>query len=150
MVQALLSRGAGTQAEKDGALVSAAFSGSTPVVELLLANHANVNGARNLEGRTALMAAVMLGHRKTVQTLLENGADVNAVGWKKGETSLILSIISSDARLVASLLKKEANPNVKEADGCRPLELAIQWIRRMLCLTFWITARIRTKKMIAV
>ena len=55
----------------------AAFTGRMEVVELLIANGANVN-AKDKDGGTPLLHATLSGHRETVELLISKGADVNA------------------------------------------------------------------------
>jgi uncharacterized protein len=65
--------------DNDGwtALHYAAFNGKKDVVELLLANTADVSAKDNV-GRTPLHAAASTGHEDVVELLLANKADVNA------------------------------------------------------------------------
>ena len=55
----------------------AAFTGRMEVVELLIANGANVN-AKDKDGGTPLLHATLSGHREIVELLISKGADVNA------------------------------------------------------------------------
>ena len=69
------------------ALASASGKGHREIVELLLANGADVNANKN-NGETALMAASQGGHREVVELLLAKGAEVNFNGAK---TALIFA-----------------------------------------------------------
>jgi ankyrin repeat protein len=71
----------------DEALVKAADSGNTALVERLLAAGADVNAKDNY-GDTALIAAADDGHTDIVERLLAAGADVNAQN-NDGRTPLI-------------------------------------------------------------
>jgi ankyrin repeat protein len=57
--------------------MAAAFVGSTPIAQLLIARGADV-GARYQSGDTALHVAAIKGKRDTAQLLIAGGADVNA------------------------------------------------------------------------
>lgn len=78
----------------DSPLETAAYYGKKEIVELLIANHADVNAADHL-GFTPLMEAAMNGQKDVAQVLLVNGADVNAKN-KSGETALWLANNSSN------------------------------------------------------
>ncbi len=89
-VQALLEVSPDLVFSKDIAgwtpLYLAAANGHKDVVELLLANHAEVN-AKDRDGRTPLHAAATFGHKDVVELLLANHADINARD-KNGNTAL--------------------------------------------------------------
>ena len=68
----------------------AAGSGHKEVVELLLANKADVNVRDSYEGMTPLHCAAAFGHKNVAELLLTNNADVNATN-KVGNTPLRLA-----------------------------------------------------------
>lgn len=76
-VQLLLAQGASPDAEGvDGittALIGASANGHTEIVQMLLANGADVNQTDS-EGRTALRRAIQEGHKETIQILKRAGA----------------------------------------------------------------------------
>ncbi len=86
-------------------LHDAAWNGDVQLVELLLANRADVD-ARDVRGYTPLHLAILEGHSEVAKVLIANGADVNArTVDDAGEdvTPLYLSIILG-RRAVESLL----------------------------------------------
>jgi uncharacterized protein len=90
-------------------LFFAAREGCTALVELLLANkadvNANVTGKRHYTGWTALMIAVEKGQTGIVQLLLKRGADVHVTG-EDGKTAL--QIAESGGQIEIVRLLKEA------------------------------------------
>lgn len=93
-VKALLQQNPNLVSSKSGLLgetplSDAACRGQKEMVELLIANHADVN-AKDRLGFTPLMEAAMCGSKDAAQVLLVNGADVNAKN-KSGETALWLA-----------------------------------------------------------
>src|SRR5436190_13873783 len=64
--------------EGESALRLACWRGHTEIVELLIAQGANVNFATDSEFYTALMIASYHGHTDIVRILLKHGAKVNA------------------------------------------------------------------------
>ncbi len=71
-------------------LMMASQNGHTEVVNLLLANNADVNAADKTNGVTALWMASHNGHTKVVKLLLANKAEVNAA-HTDGRTPLWLT-----------------------------------------------------------
>jgi ankyrin repeat protein len=87
---------------EDTALRDAALLAYRTIVELLLANGADVN-VKNRKGDTALHFTAYGGDKYIVKLLLANGADVN-VKNKNGETALDLAeFMASD---IVELLRK--------------------------------------------
>jgi len=75
-------------------LMNAAYNGQKEVVELLIANGADVNAKSvggNNEGSTALMFAAQAGQKEVVELLIAKGADVNARSTD-GETPLMYAV----------------------------------------------------------
>jgi ankyrin repeat protein len=73
----------------------AALAGDVELVEMLIANDADVN-ARDVHGYTPLLLAIQEGHTDIAKVLIANGADVNARSVSDGGedvTPLYLSII---------------------------------------------------------
>ena len=89
-------------------LFFAARDGCMALVELLLANKADVNvkvtGTRHYTGWTALMIAVEKGQTNIVQLLLKQGADVKTTG-EDGKTALQIAEAGGQAE-IARLLKE--------------------------------------------
>ncbi len=126
-VKALLSQGADVSAtdEKFGssALGWAALEGHKEIVELLLANKADVNG-RNGSGGTPLFGAVVNGHTEVVEVLVAHGANVNATGYSGG-TPLETAAWKGHKGIVEVLLVHGADVNARNNDGETPLYTAV-------------------------
>lgn len=100
------------------ALHVAAAGGNAEVVELLLANGADIE-AKDTLGRNALSRSVEAGLIDMVRLLLRREADVNAhtlYGW----TPLHFAVFNRDADMVATLLAHGADPNARNDDGLKP------------------------------
>ena len=108
--------------------------GHKEIVELLLANKAEVNAKAN-DGTTPLHAAAAGGHKDVAELLLANNADVNARN-NKGETPLhrVLAL-ATDSRykpetelgkrnqdMVELLVASNADVNAKDNNGSTPLD----------------------------
>jgi ankyrin repeat protein len=101
----------------------AVFNGHKDVVELLVANKADVN-ARTKYDTTPLILAAGRGDKDVVELLLANKADVNAkdsAGW----TSLFLASMNGRANVLDLLLANKADVNAKANDGVTPLHAAV-------------------------
>ena len=59
-------------------LMTAARTGSVPIVQALLASGANVNASESLHAQNALMWAIAQQHAEVVRLLIAGGADVHA------------------------------------------------------------------------
>ena len=103
-------------------LRAAAISGSTAVVERLLARGANVSGADEW-GLTPLHLACRGGNVKMVQVLLDKAADANA-RTKSGVTPLQKAAVTGDVEIVNALLAKGADRKIGGPDGT-PYEIAL-------------------------
>jgi len=134
-----------TNLECGTALLWASKNGHEKVVELLLANGANVNfksdlgtkavsnmmfitteGALNVEcGMTPLLWAARKGHETVVKLLLESGADV-AMRTLSGETALLLAASRGHEMVVSLLLEYGSNVSATDAIGRRALELSAE------------------------
>jgi hypothetical protein len=101
----------------------AAVMGHKDVVELLLANGADVN-AKGKDSSTSLHATAGNGQKGVVELLLANKADVNARdtnGW----TPLHWAAGMGDKEVVEMLLASGADVNAKGKDGTTPFECAV-------------------------
>src|ERR1019366_7998863 len=109
----------------------AADRGNKDVVELLLANKADVNAevkadvnAKKNGGWTLFIAAAATNGQKDVaELLLANKADVNAK-TVDGETPLHRAAAEGDKDVVELLLASKAEVNAKANDGRTPLHAA--------------------------
>ena len=104
-------------------LFMAAGKGHKEIVELLLANGAEVN-AKGDGGVTPLHIAPLGSHKEVAELLIAKGADVNA---KKddGETPLHYAAFVSHKEIVELLIAKGADVNAKDKDDETPLDEAI-------------------------
>jgi len=101
----------------------AAGCGRKPVVELLLANKAEVN-AKGKDGETPLHLAANRGFMEVVEVLLANKANVNAKDDKYGQTPLHSAAQEGNKTVVELLLANKANVNAKDNKGQTALHLA--------------------------
>ena len=145
-IQVLLSIGADPNATDiigQTALQTAARSGQTPIVKLLLESGANLD-IQSRYGNTALMQVVWSrgwqlegdiqsatpmaiwhsGIRQAVDLLLKNGADPN-IQNKSGETALMVVVSQGKLPIVDLLLKNGANPDIQNKDGNTALMMAV-------------------------
>jgi ankyrin repeat protein len=127
MVEFLLSRGANVNS-KSGTGTSGATSlgiavekNYPSVIDVLLANKADVNAPDNL-GNTPLLTAARHGQVKIVQTLLAAGANLN-METDQGRTLLSFAAVSGSPETVKLLLDAKADPNGGVLDA--PLLVAI-------------------------
>jgi ankyrin repeat protein len=102
-----IKRGADVNARGHGEtpLMRAAVFGHLQIVELLIANNADVNAVNEEDGFTALMCAAYFGHLKIVEILMPKIKDVNARNWD-GETALTLAISKNNAEIIAFLQQR--------------------------------------------
>jgi len=70
-------------------LTIAAYQGHKKIVELLIANGADVN-TKNNNGDNSLIIAAYQGHKEIVKQLIANGADVNTKN-NNGDTPFVLA-----------------------------------------------------------
>lgn len=94
--------------------MSAALTGHTDIVRLLLEKRADPN-AKGSTGRTALMEAAVEGYTDAVRALLEKGADAKAKN-RDGETALSLAEKQKHADVI-ELLKNFASPAQNKDPG---------------------------------
>jgi len=97
------------------ALMFAAERGYTDIIQVLLANGADVN-AKDGSGWTALMRAVESDNIKAVQALLANGAEVNAQNIH-GHNALMMAVNRSHTNSIQILLANGADVNAKDNGG---------------------------------
>jgi len=111
-------------AERDlnAELIAAARDGRLEMVEVLLAEGAEVN-AKNGNGKTGLMSAAYFGNERVVSLLLAAGADVNAKD-NNDSTALIAGAYSGNLNVVLSLLAEGADVNASSKSGASSLKNA--------------------------
>ena len=99
------------------------------VVELLLANKANVNAATR-RGWTPLHEAAVKGHKDVVEVLLANGANVHTkLRDNDKQTPLHLAAELGRTAVVQLLLNNKADVNAKDKRVRRP------WLRQPVAAT---------------
>jgi ankyrin repeat protein len=98
-------------------LHEAAWEGRKEVVELLIAQGADVN-AKSFLGYTPLHQAAVFGQKKVVELLITKGADVNAKA-NDGKTPLNWAI-GSDETEIADLLRKHGGKTSEELKALMP------------------------------
>jgi ankyrin repeat protein len=94
------------------ALHHAAYDGHKEVVELLIANGADVNVRSRERGSTPLHHAALLGHNQVIELLIAKGADVNAKD-DNGDTPLDTALTYVQAE-TADLLRKHGGKTGEE------------------------------------
>lgn len=131
VMRTLLDRGADVNAkcncsgyEHGGwtALMIASRNGSSEIVRMLIAKHADVNLKNNL-GQTALALAANHGGADVVQTLLDAGADVNAPDISR-QTPLMEAASEGNIDVVRILVQRGARVGDKDAEGKTAMQLA--------------------------
>ncbi|KAL1023813.1 hypothetical protein UPYG_G00046590 [Umbra pygmaea] len=105
-------------------LASAAASGNTDRVRMLIQNGVGVNCV-NRFGRTPLQV-MMMGSTTVAQLLLVSGADPNVADTLTGTTPLHDAARTGFLDTVKILVKFHACPNTRDNMMCRPIDLAIK------------------------
>jgi ankyrin repeat protein len=105
----------GDAATADRRLIDAVRAGDRGVLQALLGQGVDVNGAEADE-TTALHWAVRANDAETARLLMRAGAAVNAKN-RYGVTPLLLAATNADAAMVEALLDAGANPNAALPDG---------------------------------
>ena len=96
------------------ALQAASYNKHKSVIQLLLANGADIN-AQGGDYGNALQAACLEGHKSIVQLLLTNGADINAQGGDYGN-ALQAACLEGHESIVELLLTNGADINAQGGD----------------------------------
>ena len=120
-VALLLNEGTPIEQNSDGMhpLHVAAWRGDVAVMEMLLAQHPDVD-ARDRLGKTPLMRALERSRTAVAQLLLERGAQVEAHD-RLGYTPLMLAARAGHIEGVRILLRRGAKVEAKRPDGLTPL-----------------------------
>nr|ACO08478.1 Cyclin-dependent kinase 4 inhibitor B [Oncorhynchus mykiss] len=105
-------------------LASAAATGNTNRVKILLQSGVDVNGV-NCFGRTPLQV-MMMGSSPVAQLLLMQGADPNIADRHTGTTPLHDAARMGFLDTVEILVQFLADPNSRDNRNCRPIDLAIE------------------------
>lgn len=103
-------------------LTTAAATGNTEAVQLLLRSGAHVNGL-NKFGYSALQV-MMMGSLSVAQLLLTSGADPNVRDRDTGDTPLHDAARTGFVDTVRLLVQFQADPKAKNKKDCRPIDVA--------------------------
>ena len=122
-VRALLKDHPELVLRRDWALLWATRFGHADVVELLLANKAEVD-AKDAAGRTSLHKAASKGHKDVAKLLLAYKADVNAKSSGDKWTALHYAVNCAQRGVAELLLDNKADVNAKDDRGWTPLYVA--------------------------
>lgn len=116
----------------EAALHAAVASGQPALVELLLANGADVDAREGMCGRTALCLAVAAGSLPMVAMLLRAGADPRIADGRSGDDAFALAIAAGQLEIAKSLRDAGA-PSSSRAllHACRlgSIDLAVVCLR---------------------
>lgn len=99
-------------------LLMAIEAGYKEIVDILVANNANVN--RKSNNLTPLVCAIKHNYKDIAEVLIANGAKVNA----NDGAALLQAVIAGNKDLVELLLKNNARVDIKMAKYYTPLHLA--------------------------
>lgn len=125
-VQLLLDNGAEINRQAiDGwsALMMAAAQGHDHAVRLLLERGADVNASDN-HAWTSLMRAVYRGYEETVKVLAHHSGVNIGLANDRGQTALHLAVIEGHSAIVQDLLARGASPDIEDAMGLSPRDIA--------------------------
>src|SRR6185295_4326689 len=127
VIERLLKAGAdanSTSEDGETALLTAALTGKTDALKVLVTAGADVNRAEPIKGQTALMWAASEGNASAADLLIELGAALNAKS-KSGFPPLLFAIRNGDIETVNVLLKRGANVNDVAPDRTSALNMAV-------------------------
>ena len=112
-------------------LLEAAAKGHKEIVELLIANKADIN-ITDLTGVNPLMKAAREGHIEIVRLLVANGADINASSPQGGTTALFFALQKlynpNNTKTANFLITNGANVNARNLRGATPLHMGLDSI----------------------
>ena len=109
--------------DKYTALWLASQQGHLEIVKWLISKQADVNAARESDGRTALQAAIYNENLSVVQELVEHGAEVNKSNYKQF-TPLYHAVETENLSIIKFLIKHNADINKACFSGDQPIHMA--------------------------
>eukprot|EP00729_Bicosta_minor_P016416 gene16416-biopygen24187 len=105
----------------------AAWAGHVEVMELLVANNADVNQAMTTDGATPVFVAAQQGHVDVVTALVANNADVNQAMTTDGATPVLIAAQNGHIDVLTALVASNAEVNqAMTDDGCTPVFIAAE------------------------
>jgi ankyrin repeat protein len=107
-------------------LIVAVGEGHKKIIELLIANGADVNAKSDMG--TPLHLAAGFGHNEIAKLLIAKGAEVDAKDWEEGMTPLILAVADGYKKIIELLIANGADVNAQSEMGT-PLHLATNFGR---------------------
>ena len=110
------------------ALMQACAAGNADVVALLLDSGADRN-AHDAHGLTPLLEAAGHGHTAVVQRLAAAKPDVSAVDSRQRNALMLACIAGAEPGLLRLLIQMGVDPSRSDADGKRPIDVAIEFGR---------------------
>ncbi|KFK37883.1 hypothetical protein AALP_AA3G041700 [Arabis alpina] len=146
LMKELLSRGVSVDSESESGtpLIWAAGHDQKDAVEVLLEHNANPN-AETEDNVTPLLSAVAAGSLACLELLVKAGAKANV--FAGGATPLHIAADIGDLDLINCLLKAGADPNQKDEEGNRPLDVAaLRENRKVVEILFPLTTKPETVK----
>ena len=119
----LLEKGANLNITGKPAIVVAASSCVTDVIELLIGAGADVN-AKNVFNASPLHKASAYGEVGVIEKLLDRGADIH-LKERSGKTSLYMAAEYGHANAIRALEQRGADVNARDNQGLSPLRCAM-------------------------
>ena len=119
IIQMLIANGANVDAKTKDGRTALMVAKNAAVVDVLISIGANAN-VQNNYGDTPLIMASQTGDAATIELLASKGADLN-VQNKYGLTAISLSAYQGDLSILELLISKMANANIPDVRGATPL-----------------------------
>ncbi|OCQ97280.1 hypothetical protein BCD64_20735 [Nostoc sp. MBR 210] len=105
-------------------LMLAAIKGYTNIVQVLVANQANLT-TRDYSSKDALCLACVQGNLEIVQILMQAGVNINQQD-SEGDTPLLIALRNAHTELAKFLINSGADVNTKNHQDVTPLLEAVQ------------------------
>lgn len=111
----------------DTPLIVAAYMGHSEILQLLLAEGADVNHQTTNKKFTALHFACFRGHKHIVEILLENNCRIETKD-SDGRTPLLLAALQGNMDMMSLLIEKGATLDIQDNEGYTPLLTCIKML----------------------